>query len=99
MFWSALSLGPRFTMLPAAITPVAHSPYALIRHPLYAGYLLADFGLALAYGSWLVFAAWALSAFVFDWRARQEEQVLRAAFGTYGDYGARVRWRFMPFVR
>jgi protein-S-isoprenylcysteine O-methyltransferase Ste14 len=98
MLWSALALGKSFTMLPAAIKAVSIGPYAFVRHPLYASYLLFDLGIALELQSPAVWAALALEACAFMTRARQEEEVLGAHLPEYRAYLERVRWRFAPLV-
>ncbi len=73
-------------------------PYALVRHPNYAG----AFGQGLASG--LVFASWPsilpmlvyMSLLVY--RTLQEERVLCAELDGYREYMTRVRYRFVPGV-
>jgi protein-S-isoprenylcysteine O-methyltransferase Ste14 len=98
MLWSAVALGKNFTMLPAASEAVAAGPYAFVRHPLYAAYLLFDLGIAIEAQSVLVWGALALEAGALMTRARQEEELLTAHAPGYRAYAARVRWRFAPLV-
>ena len=73
-------------------------PYALVRHPIYAGFELALLGTALVIGEVRAFLA-ALVAFIgMVLKARSEEALLTAQFGeTYAEYRKRVRG-LIPFV-
>jgi protein-S-isoprenylcysteine O-methyltransferase Ste14 len=76
---------------------VVSGPYAVIRHPIYAGVLLAQLGSAIG-----VTMFWALPFILFGAYfvrcARREEALLRAQFpGTYAAY-ARRTWMLVPFV-
>lgn len=66
-------------------------PYALVRHPIYAGFagLLLGGMLTVGFGVWI---AWALGGLAFvAWRVRAENRMMTAAFGdAYRDYSARV---------
>ena len=73
-------------------------PYALIRHPNYAGDLLLNLGLPLALGSWytlLVFAA-IIPAQVY--MTLDEERFLRDNLPGYTEYTRKVRWRIIPGI-
>jgi len=98
MLWAALSLGKSFTMLPAAISPVQRGAYGLVRHPLYAAYLIYDIALGLQFAAWLVWLAITCEAVAFAVRASQEEKLLRQQFPDYAAYQARVRGRFIPYL-
>lgn len=65
--------------------------YALVRHPIYAGLILASLGWALA---WQSIAGIVFTLFVFlffDRKSAHEETFLRARYNDYGDYTRRVR--------
>jgi protein-S-isoprenylcysteine O-methyltransferase Ste14 len=63
---------------------VTHGPFAIVRHPMYVGVLLASSGGLFIYRTWtLVFALAAFSGLVL--RARREEQALAAEFGDEWD--------------
>jgi protein-S-isoprenylcysteine O-methyltransferase Ste14 len=98
MLWAALSLGTSFTMLPAAIAPVRRGAYGLLRHPLYAAYLLYDIALGVQFQSWVVWLAIAAEAAAFAIRARQEERLLSAQFPDYQAYQREVRGSFIPYI-
>jgi protein-S-isoprenylcysteine O-methyltransferase Ste14 len=77
---------------------VERGPYRLVRHPIYAGLLLAMLGTAVVYAEAGCFVALAL-AFVAWWlKARTEEEFLTAQFGDdYRRYQRNVR-QLIPFV-
>jgi protein-S-isoprenylcysteine O-methyltransferase Ste14 len=71
-------------------------PFALVRHPIYAGLDLLALGTAVWVPTWLTWAAVVLMVVGSDLRGRAEEGVLREAFGeAYRTYCARTR-RFIP---
>jgi protein-S-isoprenylcysteine O-methyltransferase Ste14 len=73
-------------------------PYALVRHPIYAGLNLLALGTAVWVPTPLTWIAVGLMVLGSDLRGRAEEGVLRQAFGdAYRDYCARTR-RFVPGV-
>jgi protein-S-isoprenylcysteine O-methyltransferase Ste14 len=79
-------------------TVVATGPYAIVRHPMYAGASLMFFGIPMLLGSgWgLALApAWLL---LLALRIPIEERVLRENLAGYDDYARRVRWRLLPGV-
>ena len=71
--------------------------YALVRHPLYLGWMLMVFATPLMTGDRLTFAI-VTSVYLLvaiPW----EERSLEAAFGDdYRNYKRQVRWRVLPFV-
>jgi len=73
-------------------------PYRIVRHPGYAGYLLALPGIALALGSvWtLVPVAAALTIAVI--RTRLEDRTLQEELPGYRAYAERTRYRLVPGV-
>lgn len=98
----ARSLGPALTPLPeprrggAAVTD---GPYGVIRHPIYAGLLLAM--AAIAWGaSSLLAGLWAgVLAVFFHRKAGYEERRLRIVVPGYATYMRRVTGRFLPGLR
>jgi protein-S-isoprenylcysteine O-methyltransferase Ste14 len=77
---------------------VTTGPYALVRHPIYSGLLLAMAGTALARGEWRGIVA-VVIVFLALWRKlRLEERWMRERFGApYEDYAKRVK-ALIPFV-
>jgi protein-S-isoprenylcysteine O-methyltransferase Ste14 len=77
---------------------VQHGPYAIVRHPIYSGFLLAMLGTALADGQTGCLIAVALAFLAWWLKSRTEEEFLAAQFGdAYTNYQARVR-ALVPFV-
>lgn len=71
-------------------------PFALVRHPIYAGMNLLALGTAIWIPTVLTWVAVVLMILGSDLRGRAEEVVLGRAFGqAYRDYCARTR-RFVP---
>lgn len=77
---------------------VSSGPYALVRHPGYAGVLLAHLALPFAFESILTLLPTALAVLLFVARTSREDQTLRDHLAGYIDYQARVRWRLLPGV-
>jgi protein-S-isoprenylcysteine O-methyltransferase Ste14 len=77
---------------------VRTGPYAVVRHPMYAGALPLLIGTPLALGSW-----WGLGALIFFipaliWRLLDEESFLHRNLPGYTEYTRKVRYRLVPFV-
>jgi len=77
---------------------VTSGPYAIVRHPIYAGLLLAFVGSGLARGEWRGVLA-VVIAFLALWRKlRFEERWMREHFGpAYQAYSERVA-ALVPFL-
>jgi len=73
-------------------------PYRLVRHPMYANYIIVPFFVFLATGIWLVLFA-ALGWVGLVHQAKAEEKALGRRFGkVYRNYAARTG-RFFPRLR
>ncbi len=79
-------------------TVVSSGPYALMRHPMYAGAFLMLCGIPLALGSWWGLLPVALILPALVWRLLDEEKFLEKNLPGYAAYEATVRWRLMPGV-
>lgn len=79
-------------------TVVSTGPYALVRHPMYAGALIMLAGVPLALDSWAGLLAIIPLKLVIMARAVDEERFLSAELPGYDAYRAKVRHRFMPLV-
>jgi len=77
---------------------VGTGPYAVMRHPIYTGLLLALLGTAIAIGDWRALAGVALIAAGLVRKLTIEERFMREQFGeAYARYRAHVR-ALVPFV-
>ena len=94
---AVLVLGRSISILPEARRLVTRGPYALVRHPLYLGEIVALAGVALQYlSAWALLLLGLVSAFQLL-RMKYEERVLFQIFPEYGDYMARTA-RLVPVV-
>jgi protein-S-isoprenylcysteine O-methyltransferase Ste14 len=77
---------------------ITNGPYAYVRHPGYAGSLLAFISLPVALGSlWALLPALAgLSLWVV--RTYLEDRTLHKELDGYSQYACRVRWRLVPGI-
>ena len=73
-------------------------PYRFVRHPGYAGNILALFGIVLALGSvWALIPA-AVASIISVTRTVLEDQALQEELPGYRDYAQRVRYRLIPGI-
>jgi protein-S-isoprenylcysteine O-methyltransferase Ste14 len=92
-----MALGRSFGIAPANRGVVARGPYAFVRHPIYAGYVVTHVAFAIAHPS-----AWNLCILVIAdsmmvVRALIEERLLRTD-AQYEAYCGRVAWHLIPGV-
>lgn len=93
-------LGTNLSVLPhpkddAAL--VQSGPYAIVRHPIYAGLITGALGWALFNASVMTLLYAAVLFVFFDIKSRREERELLKRFPDYASYRARVR-KLIPFV-
>lgn len=95
----ALQLGASLTIFPRPKEGgelVQHGVYSLVRHPIYAGVLLAALGFSLLRASLpSLLLSLALGGF-FEAKASREERWLEAQFPDYAAYRRRVPGRILP---
>lgn len=73
-------------------------PYRVVRHPGYAGNILALPGIVLALGSVLTLVPAAVALIVAVVRTALEDRTLQDELPGYRDYARRVRYRLFPGV-
>ncbi len=77
---------------------VQNGPYALVRHPIYSGLLLAILGTAIVLGELRALLALRLAALGWTLKLRMEESFMVQQFGNaYIEYKRRVK-ALIPFV-
>jgi protein-S-isoprenylcysteine O-methyltransferase Ste14 len=77
---------------------ITSGPYALVRHPIYTGLLLALLGSALARGEWRGLLAVLIVFGVLWQKLRLEEKFMRNQFGeSYEAYSRRVT-ALVPYI-
>lgn len=88
------SLGDALTATPVPRSGAAlrtHGVFALVRHPIYSGILLALLGFVIAVGSWWTLAWWLIAILIFLGKSRWEDSLLRAKHpGTWDIWAQRT---------
>lgn len=77
---------------------ISTGPYALVRHPMYAGALIMLAATPVALGSWWGLVILPLIALVLIWRLLDEEKFLERNLPGYVEYKNKVRYRLIPYV-
>jgi protein-S-isoprenylcysteine O-methyltransferase Ste14 len=77
---------------------ISTGPYAIVRHPMYAGVLVMVVGTPLALGSWWGLLVVLVTVPVLIWRILDEEKLLEDELPGYATYSQDVRYRLVPFV-
>ncbi|HEY6983098.1 isoprenylcysteine carboxylmethyltransferase family protein [Reyranella sp.] len=77
---------------------VSTGPYALVRHPMYAGSLVMLLGVPIALGSWWGLIALGVIAPALAWRMVDEERFLARHLAGYDAYKEKVRYRLIPHL-
>jgi protein-S-isoprenylcysteine O-methyltransferase Ste14 len=77
---------------------ITEGPYGYVRHPGYAGVLLAVLCCSLALGSWWSLAIVAAGIFLFIRRVVIEDRFLFEELPGYPEYAQKVRYRIIPGV-
>ena len=77
---------------------ISTGPYALVRHPMYAGALVMLVGIPIALGSWWGMLVIVAMTPVLIWRLFDEEKFLARNLPGYVEYQDRVRYRLIPLV-
>lgn len=75
---------------------VSTGPYAVVRHPMYAGAVLLFIGTPLLLSSILGMAGSLLLIVLLVWRTALEDKTLAAGLNGYPAYADKVRYRLAP---
>lgn len=100
--WSFYALGRYFTAI-IKVSPdqpvITKGPYRMLRHPSYAGGLLAEVGIAVTAANWVsVFVFVIAWVAIIAWRIHIEETALLSALGEkYRSYASHHK-RLIPLV-
>jgi protein-S-isoprenylcysteine O-methyltransferase Ste14 len=93
--WARLKLGGNWSGRPSLMAGhelITSGPYALARHPIYTGLVLAFAGTVLALGEWRGVLGVFLVLLAFLIKIRDEEQLMLQAFpDAYPQYRRRVK--------
>jgi protein-S-isoprenylcysteine O-methyltransferase Ste14 len=79
-------------------TVATGGPYRFVRHPAYAGTLLAELTFPVLLASWPAFIPSALNAFLFVLRTALEDRTLRHELPGYSEYARQVHYRLLPGI-
>ncbi len=77
---------------------ITTGPYACVRHPMYAGYVVWLLATAVALGSVPALVPAGIISVGMIVRTVLEDRTLRAELPGYPEYAAKVRWRLLPHV-
>ena len=92
-----LFLGRSFGIVPANRGIKASGVYRLVRHPMYAGYIVSQLGFLLVYFSPLNLLVYAAAWTAQYLRTVEEEKILRRD-PDYQRYATKVRFRLIPGI-
>ena len=97
--WARVHLGRNWSPAPSVKEGhelVTSGPYALMRHPIYSGIMLASLGSALVSPAWIIMLG--IVTVIFVWRVHAEEQLMIEQFPElYPGYKKRT-WALIPYV-
>ncbi len=105
--WTVIALALRENTFAAPVvkhqeerghTVVRTGPYAMVRHPMYAGAIPLMIGMPLWLGSIVGALLAAVPLGILALRTVAEERLLRFELPGYEEYTHKVRWRLVPFV-
>jgi protein-S-isoprenylcysteine O-methyltransferase Ste14 len=77
---------------------ITSGPYAVVRHPMYAGAMLLLIFTPIALGSWAGVPISILLILIIVARLLDEERFLKANLSGYEEYCQKVRYRLLPLI-
>ena len=90
-------LGRSFGLIAANRGIKVSGPYRIVRHPIYAGYIITHVGFLLCFPSLWNLGLYSTQLVVQVARLLREEHLLKQDL-TYRDYVASVRYRLFPMI-
>ncbi len=91
------TLGRSFGLVPANRGVIVGGPYTVVRHPIYAGYLLTHVAFVFAHATLWNILILAVTDMALILRSRREERLL-VRDDAYEGYCRRVAWHLVPGV-
>lgn len=99
--WARFFLGTNWSATPSIKQGhelVRSGPYAIVRHPIYSGFLLSLLGTAIYAGDFRALAAFGIVLIGLKWKSLTEESLMQQQFGArYMEYRRQVKG-IIPFV-
>jgi len=99
--WARFSIGTNWSArieMKQGHQLIRRGPYAIVRHPIYSGFMMATLGTAIAFAEWSGLVAFALIVMAWGYKARLEESAMIEQFGSeYEQYRGKVKG-LVPFV-
>lgn len=77
---------------------ITSGPYSIVRHPMYAGFLVMILLTPIALGSWWAVPVFLLYIPILVWRILNEEKVLLRDLPGYYEYCSNMPYRLLPFI-
>ena len=99
--WAMWLIRDKITAMPAPVDGavlVERGPFAVVRHPIYAGVILGFLGFSIKGGNAAALGLSALLIPFFYAKTQHEERLLTARFPEYATYRSRVKYRILPWI-
>jgi protein-S-isoprenylcysteine O-methyltransferase Ste14 len=100
-FWARTRIGSNWSAMVTVKQDhelILRGPYAVVRHPIYSGFLLALAGTAIVVGEIRAFIGLGIAFIGFFLKSAAEERFMREQFSDeYARYSQRVK-RLIPFI-